>query len=101
MQLSQQPVLEQALIGLLDQRVRMELDHRAAVSCCPAARTFLEAFQYRDVVQRAEAASAEESWAIVRNRPIKPQSPDCEWRCSTRRRYPFPPRLITQRRLER
>ena len=69
-QLSQELIFELLIASLLDERVRVQLDHRAAVRGRPLSRTFLEAFQDRDIVQRTEAGCAEESWPMVSNEPI-------------------------------
>ncbi len=46
----------------------------------PISSPVLEAFQHRHVVERAEAARAEEGWALWAHKSIKPKTPHRERR---------------------
>ncbi len=80
--------LSRALVQLVDQRVRVQLDHRAAVPADQRRAPVLEPLQHRDVVQRSEPGGAEERRPPGIDRPVQPEPPDRERRRGAQRRHP-------------
>ena len=79
-ELGPHPRAQVGLVGALGQRVRVQLDDRAAVRGVPPGRVVLEQLEHRDVVERPVAARAEERRAVRLHRARQPEPPDREGR---------------------
>ena len=77
-------------------RVRVQLDHRSACATGPLGRLGLVALQDADVVQRRQAAGAEERGPVSGDGKVEPHAVHHERRRGAQARHAVAPRLIAE-----